>query len=200
MTVESQDIYIPACEGRGLTLTQGARFQVIDLEGQQCADLFAYTLADVNEYHSAEHTRVQNDRLFPRPGEVFVTNKRRPMLFFEADDSPGRHDMLVAACDPTRYEGLGVTGWHASCQGNLVLAMQALGQPSIEIPQPINLFTNIPIDPDGSLSWEPALTKPGDSVTFRVEIDAYVVVSACPQDVKAINASAPGPLLFRVLT
>jgi uncharacterized protein YcgI (DUF1989 family) len=200
MTVESKDIHIPAREGRGLALTQGARFQVVDLAGQQCADLFAFTSTHINDYHSAEHTRFQNDRLFPRPGEFFVTNKRRPMLFFEADDSPGKHDMLVAACDPTRYEGLGVTGWHASCQENLVLAMKALGQPSIEIPQPINLFTNIPVDTDGSLSWEPALTKPGDSVTFRVEIDAYVVVSACPQDVKAINARTPGPLLFRVLT
>ena len=46
---------------------------------------------------SAEHTRVHLNRLFPRPGEHFVSNLRRPILFFEEDRSPGVHDMLVAA-------------------------------------------------------------------------------------------------------
>ena len=159
-----------------------------------------FTTADVNEYHSAEHTRVHNDRLFPRPGEVFVTNRRRPILYFEADDTPGKHDMLVAACDPTRYHALGVEGWHASCQENLVTAMRELGVASIEIPQPINLFTNIPVDAEGGLSWDAALTEPGDSVTFRLEEDSYVVVSSCPQDIKMINARAPGPISLRVLS
>jgi uncharacterized protein len=194
-----QDIHIPAREGRGIELSQGDRFQVVDVDGRQCADLFAFTKADVSEYHSAEHTRVHNDRLFPRPGEHFVTNQRRPILYFEADDTPGKHDMLVAACDPTRFHGLGIEGWHASCQDNLVTAMRSLDVPQIEIPQPINLFTNIPVDSDGALSWEPALTRPGDSVTFRLELDAYIVVSACPQDVKAINAKAPSSLMLRVL-
>jgi hypothetical protein len=199
MAESAQDIHIPAREGRGIELAQGGRFQVVDIDGRQCADLFAFTKADADEYHSAEHTRVHNNRLFPRPGEHFVTNQRRPILYFESDDTPGKHDMLVAACDPTRFQGLGVDGWHASCQENLVAAMRSLGVPRIEIPQPINLFTNIPVDQEGSLAWEPALTKAGDSVTFRVELDAYIVVSACPQDVKAINDKAPGPLLLRVL-
>jgi uncharacterized protein len=199
MAESAQDIHIPAREGRGIELSRGDRFQVVDIDGRQCADLFAFTKADVDEYHSAEHTRVHNDRLFPRPGEHFVTNQRRPILYFESDDTSGKHDMLVAACDPTRFQGLGVDGWHASCQENLVTAMRSLGVPKVEIPQPINLFTNIPVDEEGSLTWEPALTKPGDSVTFRVELDAYVVVSACPQDVKAINDKDPSALLLRVL-
>jgi uncharacterized protein YcgI (DUF1989 family) len=199
MPERPQEIHIPAREGRGIEVSKGDRFQVVDLGGRQCADLFAFTRPDVSEYHSAEHTRVHNDRLFPRPGEHFVTNQRRPILYFQEDATPGKHDMLVAACDPTRFQGLGVEGWHASCQENLVMAMRSLGVPKVEIPQPINLFTNIPLGSDGTLAWEPALTSAGDSVTFRVEIDAYIVVSACPQDVKAINDRAPGPLLLRVL-
>jgi uncharacterized protein YcgI (DUF1989 family) len=196
----TQTIHIPAREARAAKVPKGKRFQVVDLEGQQCADLFAFCVADLKEYHSAEHTRVYNDRLFPKPGEYFVTNKRRPILYFEADETPGKHDMLVAACDPFRYQGLGVEGWHASCQENLEKAMEALGQSDIEIPQPINLFTNIPVRADGVLCLEPALTKPGDSVTLRSEMDAYIVVSSCPQDITAINARHPGPLELRLLT
>ncbi len=192
-------IVVPAREGRAVRVPAGGRFRVVDLEGGQVGDLFAFSAADVAEYASAEHTRVAVGRLFPRLGEAFVTNRRRPILLFEADTSPGIHDMLLAACDPTRYQGLGVAGWHASCQENLQQAMAALGHPRVEVPQPINLFMRIPIAPDGVLGFQPALTQPGDYVQLRAEMDCYVVLSACPQDIIPINAKGPGPLALDLL-
>ena len=192
-------IEVPAREGRGLLLSAGQRFRVVDLEGGQVADTFAFSADDVSEYHSAEHTRVHVSRLFPRPGEHFATNKRRPILFLEEDATPGVHDMLCAACDPWRYEGLGVTGWHASCRENLERAMAALGHEAIEIPQPINLFMNIPVGPGGELGWEPAPTKPGDSIVMRAELDLFLVVSACPQDIVPINDKNPTPVAIELL-
>jgi len=175
--VEVQEsIQIPAREGRGVQLKAGQRFRCIDVEGKQCGDLFAFCSDNVREYHSAEHTRVWNDNLFPRVGEQFVTNRRRPILTFLADDTPGRHDMLIAACDPTRFELLGCEGWHASCQENLQKVMAGFGHEDIEIPQPINVFTNLPVGADGSLSWEPALTKAG-AVVLGVSKDS--IASHC---------------------
>ncbi len=190
----TETIRIPACEGCGVRVRAGDRVRVIDPEGGQVADVFAFSADDPSEYHSAEHTRVRVDRLFPRVGEQFVTNRRRPILTFEADDSPGVHDMLCAACDPTRYQGLGVEGWHASCQENLLGALRILGIDRFEVPQPINLFMNIPVGENGELGWLPAPTRPGDSVTLRAELDCFVVVSACPQDVVKINSGTPGPI------
>jgi uncharacterized protein YcgI (DUF1989 family) len=190
----TESIYIPAREGRGVSIRAGDRVRVIDPEGGQVADVFAFSVDDPSEYHSAEHTRVYVGRLFPRVGEQFATNRRRPILTLEADDSPGIHDMLCAACDPTRYEGLGAEGWHASCQENLLGAMRQLGVERVEVPQPINLFMNIPIGADAELGWLPAPTRPGDSTTLRAELDCYVVVSACPQDLVQINAGTPGPI------
>jgi uncharacterized protein YcgI (DUF1989 family) len=201
----AEQIHIPAREGRGVRLSAGTRFRVVDLEGGQVADLFAFGADDITEYASAEHTRVAVDRLFPRVGEHFVTNRRRPILHFEEDATPGVHDMLCAACDPSRYAGLGVEGWHASCQENLQRAMAALGHTQVEIPQPINLFMNIPIVTNGSaqtevaIGWEAALTKPEDYVTMRAELDCYIVVSACPQDIVAINNRRPTALAIEVL-
>jgi uncharacterized protein YcgI (DUF1989 family) len=77
--------------------------------------------------------------------------------------------------------------------------MAALGHPEVEVPQPINLFMNIPVRADGSIGWEPALTRPGDSITFRAERDCLVVLSACPQDIVVINNRAPGPLELELL-
>jgi len=179
-------IHIPAGEGRASRVPAGARFRITDLRGRQCCDLFAFNGQDVTEYASAEHTRVYNGNLFPRVGQPFVTQQRRPILRFEEDHTPGKHDMLVAACNPSRYALLGVKGWHASCEENLRTCLRAMGH-RVEIPQPINLFTNIPVGPDGVLDWQPAVTAAGDYVVFRAEMDAIVCASSCPQDIVAIN-------------
>jgi uncharacterized protein len=77
--------------------------------------------------------------------------------------------------------------------------MAELGVERIEIPQPINLFMNIPVLEQGAIGWEPAMTKAGDSVTLRAEMDCYVVVSACPQDIVVINNKQPSPVAIELL-
>ena len=192
-------ILVPAREGRAVPVPAGGQFRVVDVEGQQVGDLFAFSARDVGEYASAEHTRVGIARLFPRVGEAFLTNRRRPILTLLAEDSPGVNDMLMAACDPERYRLLGVTGWHAPCQENLGRAMAGLGHPSVEVPQPINLFMDVPVGPDGALSFKAAATRPGDSVTLRAEMDAIVVLSACPQDLNPVNGPGPTSLAIALL-
>ena len=193
-------IDVPAREGRAVRVDAGRRVRVLDPRGGQVADTWAFVVADPGEYHSAEHTRVAVSRLFPRVGEAFVTNRRRPILVLEEDRSPGRHDMLLAACDPTRYALHGVVGHHASCQDNLRRAMADVGVPDVEVPQPINLFMNTPVvDAEGTIGWFPAETAPGDHVVLRAELDLHLVVSACPQDQSGINAGGPGPLAIELL-
>lgn len=195
----TETIHVPAREGRAVSVPAGGRFRVVDVEGRQVADLFAFNADDVSEHHSAMHTRALVDRLFPGVGEPFATNRRRPILTLERDDTPAVHDMLIAPCDPERYTGLGVEGWHASCRENLENAMRDLGHDGICIPQSINLFMNIPLGQDGSLGWEPAPTRAGDSITFRAEMDCIVVVSACPQDIVPINDRNPTPVAIELL-
>lgn len=192
-------VRVPAREGRAVSVRAGERFRVVDVDGQQVGDLFAFCAGEIAEYASAEHTRVHIGRLFPRVGEHFVTNRRRPILLLDEDASPGVHDMLCAACDPARYASLGAEGWHASCQENLVTAMAALGHAPVDVPQPINLFMNAPVGEDGTLALEPALTRPGDFVRLRAELDCTVVLSACPQDLVPINGGAPTDLAIELL-
>jgi uncharacterized protein YcgI (DUF1989 family) len=201
----AQRIDVPAREGRATHVSAGARFRVIDVEGGQVGDFWAFCADDISEYHSTEHTRAYHNRLFPRIGEHFVTNRRRPILLFEEDTSPGVHDMLCAACDPSRYALLGVEGWHASCQENLRTAMASLGFDRVEVPSPINLFMDIPVQASSSsqsdvtFTWEPARTRSGDSVLFRAELNCYVALSACPNDIVGINNDGPGPLAIEII-
>src|SRR6266540_1556852 len=193
-------VVVPARDARAVRVRPGGRFRVVDIEGGQVVDLFAFVADEVAEYASAEHTRVHVNRLFPRVGESFVTTRRRPTLRFEADDSPGVHDMLCAACDPTRYRLLGVDGWHPSCQENLQRTMAALGHGTIEVPQPINLFMAVGVQADGAFTWSAAPTGAGDGVVVRAELDCIVVASACPQDLNEINHYRPTPIGIELLS
>jgi uncharacterized protein len=191
-------IVIPARQGRGVHLKAGSLFRAVDVEGKQCGDIFAFSTDDVTEYASAEHTRLHTRRLFPAVGEQFYTNRRRPILTFEEDATPGKHDMLMAACDPIGYKLLGFEE-HASCQENMKRVMMELGYNHVDVPQPINVFTNTPVNDDGTIGCEPALTKPGDYIVLRTELDCYVVLTACPQDVVPINDGTPTSLALELL-
>lgn len=46
---------------------------------------------------------------------------------------------------------------------------------------------NIPVGPDGKITWGEPLSKPGDHVVLRAVIDCIVVMSTCPQDMIPIN-------------
>ena len=61
-----------------------------------------------------------------------------------------------------------------------------------EPPQPIfasfNIFMNIAALEDGrNLNTKPTLCQPSDYVTLRSEMNCYVALSACPQDIVPIQ-------------
>lgn len=190
-------IVVPAGEGRGLTIADGTVIEIVDLDGGQVGDLWAFSADDPGELLSASHTRAALSRLFPAPGEAFVSNRRRPILTLLEDTSPGRHDMLIAACDAERYRSLGVEERHANCAENLVTACDALGILPQGVPQPVNVFMDTPVLPDGRIDWRPAATSAGDRIVLRAERDLHLVLSACPQDLVDINTGGPSPLGIR---
>jgi uncharacterized protein len=185
--------------GCGVEVERGGRVRVVAPDGGQVGDVFAYSGDDPTEFLSASHTRAWTSRLFPKVGEEFVTTYRRPILRLVGDSSPGVHDMLIAACDPRRYELLGAAV-HPSCAENLRIGLRSVGrEPGGVVPQPVNLFMATPVGPDGEISWLPSPSRPGDRVEFEALMDLVFVLSACPQDLVPINGSAgPTPLVLEV--
>ena len=184
MTIET----LPARRGRAVRLKAGQSLKVINTHGHQVVDFWAFCDPDVGEFLSMEHLRATITTVFPRAGHDLVTNKRRPILHFSEDSSPGIHDTLMAACDNERYGLLGCTEYHDNCTDNLKAAMAELGVTEHEVPSPLNLWMNIPVAADGTLGWGEPVSKPGDHVTFRAEMDCICAMSACPQDILPVNA------------
>lgn len=156
------------------------------------------------EYLSLPHTRAATCHLIPRVDDVLVSNLRQPLCVLVEDTSKGKHDTLMAACDPQRFKELGVEDWeeHGSCAENLVLALKEIndraglkGAKGIgadvtinSVPGPLNLFMNVPWQGDkGELKFAAPEGKEGEYVRFRAERDVVFVMSACPQDITEIN-------------
>jgi uncharacterized protein YcgI (DUF1989 family) len=59
---------------------------------------------------------------------------------------------------------------------------------------------NIPVLEGGRIDFLPTVSRPGDSIEFRAEMDCVVAFSACPQDVLAINGHNPVEAHFAVFT
>ena len=194
-------ITIEARRGKAAFVTRGQHVKLINTHGQQVVDTWAFNRADLTEFMSMEHSRTALGRIMALTGTSMVTNHRRPILTLVEDTTSGIHDTLLAACDRYRYELLGCTEYHDNCTDNLAQGLAELGLTSAETPSPWNLFMNIPVEADGSLSFQPPVSKPGDYVLLRAEMDCVIAFSTCPQDMVPINGvdCTPTEAHFQVL-
>lgn len=194
---------LAARTGRAVRMSAGSTVEIVNPGGSQVVDTWALCLPEGTEHLSVEHTRVLLGRLVPRVGDVLYSDRREPVLTLTHDTSPGVHDMLVPACDPARYRLLGAEG-HANCQDNFLGAVAAAGLTppwAARVPSPLNLFMNVPVDADGTLTFAAPRSAPGDQVRLRAERDLLLVISACPQDLVPVNGrqQSPADVHYRIL-
>ncbi len=190
---------IPARKGAAARLKKGQSIKIINTHGHQVVDFWAFNAADLSEFLSMEHLRATLTTIFPKAGHDLHTNIRRPIMHFVEDTSPGIHDTLMAACDSYRYRLLGVEDYHDNCTDNLRDAMAELGYNGLETPSPLNLWMNIPVAEGGETSWGEPVSKPGDYVVLRAEMDCIAAMSCCPQDILPVNAGSTVECHYQIL-
>lgn len=194
----TQEVVVPARSARALVVPRGTILEIVDLEGQQVADLVAFRSDDRNEWVSTSHTRGSLQSLKLRVGGNLVSNVRRPLLRIVVDDV-GTHDLLFAMCDEARYRVDYGISEHANCRDNLTAALGPWGVESWRIPDPVNVFQNSPVDSDGGISSAAPRSRAGDRLVLEALDNLVVGVSACPQDQNPCNGWNPTPILLRLL-
>jgi len=173
--------------GRAVPLRNGEAVRLVNTFGSQVVDTWALAAGDLSEYMSVEHTRRMLFNLFPKQGDTLYSNRREPMLLLEEDTSPGKHDMLFACCDKWLYKHYGSPPGHRNCRDNFLEALFEAGHDALLVPNPLNLWMNIPVSDSEKIGMEPPLSRPGDRVLLRALMDVIVIFSACPMDVTPIN-------------
>lgn len=171
---------IPPRSGASLKLAKGQMLTVIDPEGEQVSDLIAYNAADIEEYISSGRSIDYASRIFLTTGDILYSNRSNPMLTIVRDDV-GRHDFTLTPCSKEMFRIIyGDEKPHHGCQGNLERAMAPYGVSRDRIPIAFNVFMHVDVNPEsGEIKVLPPLSRPGDSTSFRAEMDLIVALTAC---------------------
>ncbi|RLJ64916.1 urea amidolyase associated protein UAAP2 [Sulfurisoma sediminicola] len=186
------------------TVTTGQVFRILDLEGNQAVDTLFYNADDPEERYSATDTIRRQGSLYLTAGTTLYSSEGRPMLEIVADTC-GRHDTLGGACaaesNTVRY-ALDKRHMH-SCRDNFLHAMAHCDCGHIhlskrDIAANINFFMNVPVTPEGRLSFEDGISAPGKYVEMRALMDVVVLISNCPQLNNPCNAYNPTPIRLLV--
>jgi urea carboxylase-associated protein 1 len=189
----------PAGEPILFAVNKGQTLRIVDLEGNQAADVIFYNRDDLAEHYSATDTMVHQGGIYLTTGSVIRSNDGRPMLTIVADTC-GRHDTLGGACaaesNTVRY-ALQKKYMH-SCRDNYLIALQRadMGLTKRDLVPNINFFMNVPVTETGDLTFADGVSAPGKYVELRAEMNLWMLVSNCPQLNNPCNAYNPTPARF----
>ena len=171
---------IPPRQGSAFEIKAGQSIAVIDPTGGQVADLLAFNADDVREVISSGRTFDYASRIYLTTGDRLYSNRSNVMLTIDRDDV-GRHDFLLTPCSEATFRILyGDPAPHHGCFGNLVAALAPWGVTPDMVPVAFNCFMNVPVDgATGTFTVEPPLSKAGDRIVFRAEMDLIIGLTAC---------------------
>lgn len=177
---------------------KGHTFRIVDLEGNQAVDTLFINAHDTNERYSPHHTIVATNQLYLGLGSTLYSNENCHMATITADTC-GRHDTLGGACS---CESNTVRYAHDkypmhSCRNNFMYALanhpiaQEAGLNLRHLGANINFFMNVPVTPEGHLSFADGISDAGKYVELQAHADLIVMISNCPQLNNPCNAYNP---------
>lgn len=192
---------VPAGEPWMGRIRRGQVFRIVDLEGNQAVDTLFYSAGTLEERYSAVDTIRAQGSLYLTTGSRLLSNEGNTMLSIVADTC-GRHDTLGGACsaesNTVRY-AIEKRHMH-SCRDNFLLALAKWGEQygkdfgKRDLASNINFFMNVPVTPEGKLTFADGVSGPGRYVEMRAEMDVTVLISNCPQLNNPCNAYNPTPV------
>ncbi|MGC4092514.1 MAG: urea carboxylase-associated family protein [Polyangiaceae bacterium] len=191
------DHVVESGDGWTHVVRAGQTFRIVDLEGNQAVDTLFYNAADPSERYSATDTIREQGNLYLSSGTRLLSSEGNLLLTIVADTC-GRHDTLGGACaaesNQVRY-ALEKKYMH-SCRDTFLctLACHTRDMSKRDITANINFFMNVPVTPEGKLTFEDGISAPGRYVEMKAAMDVRVLISNCPQLNNPCNGYDPTPV------
>jgi urea carboxylase-associated protein 1 len=188
---------IPAGEPWIHEIIKGQIFRIVDLKGNQAADTLFYNAHDYSDRYSAQDTIREQRNIYLTTGTRLISTGGTVLLTIVADTC-GRHDTLGGACatesNMVRY-AIEKRHMHACRQSFVKAAIEwGRGLSKRDITSNINFFMNVPVTPEGKLTFEDGISEPGKYVEMRADTDVLAIISNCPQLNNPCNAYDPTPV------
>jgi len=182
-------------------ILQGQTVRIVDLEGNQAVDTLFYNAHDYADRYSVQDTIREQNNVYLTTGTKLISTGRNVMLTIVADTC-GRHDTLGGACSAesnmVRYD-LEKRSMHACRHGFLKGAFEWSRDTGHELDKRdltanINFFMNVPVTPEGALTFADGVSDVKKYVELRAEMDTLIIISNCPQLNNPCNAYNPTPI------
>lgn len=176
---------------------KGQYFRILDLEGNQAVDTLFYNAHDYSDRYSAQDTIQAQRNIYLTTGSRLMSTGGTTLMTIVADTC-GRHDTLGGACanesNMVRY-AIEKRHMHA-CRSSFLKAITEWGRglEKRDIANNINFFMNVPVTPEGKLTFEDGISHAGKYVEMRADADVLVLISNCPQLNNPCNAYNPTPV------
>jgi uncharacterized protein len=173
------NIIQPRC-GTSFILKAGQYLKIIDIEGEQVADLVCYNEHDKAEYLSSGRTIGYAETIFLTKGHRFYSN-RSNVMFDIVDDTVGRHDFLLSPCNSEMFTIIyGHIEPHRGCFGNIANSLKQFEIKEDNIPITFNIFMHVSINAHtGKIATLPPLSEAGDYIIIKAMMDLIVALTAC---------------------
>lgn len=155
--------------------------RLIDLEGRQAVDFLCYSARDHADRYAAADTMKINGNIFIRKGTVLYSVNCNPM-FTVVDDTCGFHDTIGGCSSALNRKRYG-RPQDPYCRQNFLGELARYGMGPRDMVANLNFFMYVPLGADGSMDMRPSISKPGDRVDPRAEMD---VLDYNPTPVRAI--------------
>ena len=180
-----------------LEIAEGQHVRIVDLEGNQAVDTIFYNAHDYADRYSAQDTIREQRNIYLTTGTPLLSTNGHVLLTITSDTC-GRHDTLGGACatesNQVRYDLC--KGHMHACRNSFLKGIQHWnhGMDKRDITSNINFFMNVPVTPDGKLTFEDGVSDAGKYVELRAEMDVLMVISNCPQLNNPCNGYNPTPI------
>jgi uncharacterized protein len=194
-------LVVPAGDGHTMIVKKGQTLRIVDLEGNQAVDTLFYSAEDPVERYSAVDTIREQGNVYLSTGSRLLSTEGNVLMTIVADTC-GRHDTLGGACaaesNQVRY-AVDKRYMH-SCRDTflLTLACSTRDMTKRDITANVNFFMNVPVTPDGKLTFEDGISGAGRYVEMKAHMDVRVLISNCPQLNNPCNGYNPTPVQLLV--
>lgn len=188
---------VPAGEGWTQILEPGQVLRIVDVEGNQAADSLFYDADHPTDHYSAINTIQRQGNVYLTTGSVLVSESGKELVEIVADTC-GRHDTLGGACsaqsNTVRYSH-DTLPMH-NCRDTFMLQLSKYGSQfnKRDLAPNVNFFMNVPVTPEGGLTFEDGVSAPGYYVEMKAISRTLVLISNCPQLNNPCNAYNPTPI------
>jgi urea carboxylase-associated protein 1 len=195
------DTTVLAGDGHTLVVKKGQVFRIVDLEGNQAVDTLFYNANDPIERYSAVDTIREQGNIYLSTGSQLLSTEGNVLMSIVADTC-GRHDTLGGACaaesNQVRY-AIEKRYMH-SCRDTFLLTLACCTQAMTkrDITANVNFFMNVPVTPEGKLTFEDGISGAGRYVEMLAHMDVRVLISNCPQLNNPCNGYNPTPVQLLV--